>query len=830
KSFDNEESTSEETKLSTFPTLLDTSSINEKTHGSSQDIAPESNLERNKFVTEAVEIHTSLNGAISETSSTLNIIDSSDISTGINNVAHDVSESEEGNKSTELNLETENSETEGGNNSPYEFNESVATLGVTDDSDQNKDPSEFHEVSVNLATDSEDYSVHDSETVISDISNENIFTDSLINTASNESGKETTNSMDETSSALESETSQSNLDKFINTLNVMKVDEPLNNLSVNTNDNTVTEMVTKSTNLVELDSSEYNTSEDNVNPSIDTKQVHSTTFSNIIDHVFDVTNAFSDTAIPSYPTSEEINSDETSQFSTTVTNDASASSQTSVKITMTDSDEATTSSEILTHQSTELLHDTDQSNTENLYNPNNASFDVNESVIFETVSENFKDVNTHTISSFNSDYDDSSKKISDSPDQEENVTENTKNSTNISTSIEIDLFEKSTNLSTDGERDDSILSSIPSEHIKNDTSLNDADYITLESEEDQFHQIFEHSTHNFEQPIKTEINHSTSSVENESMISQTVSSNLSNNESYPKDDDLVVKENLLHNDYEINMANNLTTTDEQNFVSVTSTVTQAYDSSAEETVHPDEDIINITSVHSENTSVSLEYSESQKSDLHAVEHIENLNNTSSPDLVSILNKENSNSKDQTNENEHIIETFIDNEPSIRDSFSSETNSPMQFQFSTIISSADEGTTTNINHNDEELHSSSNKNDEFHDDENAEVPTTNETHPLKPVTFDHSVEESFDAEEILPSESVSLIQRNETNFDEVASNQEDNYENLSNSEFGNGDPLFETTTASALDSSTVYNEPHNENIPITQSSDSYDKSTVKIEIL
>ncbi|GFY43423.1 uncharacterized protein TNIN_470161 [Trichonephila inaurata madagascariensis] len=831
-----EESTSEESEISTFSTHLDITSTNDKT--------PDIIFSGSKFATEAVESSTSPDEEATDISSTaFTIIDSDKISIDLNNVTDEISE--EGNESTELNLEDATSESEK-ENSSSEFNESILTTGVNDDGDQNRDPSEFHEVSVNSDTVSEDYSINDSETDTSEGSNENVVTDSVISTASNESGNEIVNSMEETTSSLESKTSQSNFDTVFNNQHTTEMEEHFSDeSSTKINDNSTIEVITENTDLLNLDSLEHSTAKNiNTESSDGTKQFHTTTSSYITDktvkdHDFDVSNIFSDITASSHTVSEEANNGETSQFSTSATNDISTTSQNLVKITVTDSDEETTKGEIVTQHSTHFPHSVGEFTTETL--PTDTSFDVKESETFEPVSDDKKDIDTHSVNNFSNGYDVSTLETSNTPEggvshddqsvsilnQEENITPNTENNVDHSTSIGIDTFNKPTDSTTNQESGESIFSNIPSEHIKNDT-LTDDDYITLDSEEDQFHQVFEHTTPNSKQPFETEINPSTTSVENESTIAQTLTTNPSSNENSPEEDDFVEKENLVHSDYETNIPNNFSTT-EQNLVALTNTVTHIDALSTEEAAHPDEDLIYITSEHPESILDSLEYTESQKSDINIFkEDIENLNHTSSTDLTSELNQENDNIKDETSENVRVISTSVTNEPTTLVPYSSETNSSTQFQLNELTSFGDGSTTSETKESNTELPPSSTGNKQFSKN-NAEVSTTFATHSLEPVTFDHSVEEMFDAEEVLPSENFNSIQVNETSVAEVVSNPEDSQGNLNNSKFENSDLSFETTTVFQSDSSTVDNE-HVENVPVTQASAFYDKSTVQVEIL
>ncbi|PRD35094.1 UNVERIFIED_CONTAM: hypothetical protein NCL1_12636 [Trichonephila clavipes] len=229
-----EEPTSEEIEISTFSTHLGITSTNDKT--------PDVIFSGSKFSTQAVESSTSPDEEATDISSTaFTIIDSSKISIGLNNVTDEISE--EGNESTELNLEDATSESEE-ENSSSEFNESILTTGVNDGADQNRVPSEFHEVSVNSDTVSEDYSINDSETESSNGSNENVVTDSVISTASNESGSEIVNSLEETTSSLESETSQPNFDTVFNDQRTTEMEEHFSDeSSTKINDNSAIETV-----------------------------------------------------------------------------------------------------------------------------------------------------------------------------------------------------------------------------------------------------------------------------------------------------------------------------------------------------------------------------------------------------------------------------------------------------------------------------------------------------------------------------------------------------------------------------------------------------------
>ncbi|GFR29595.1 uncharacterized protein TNCT_53641 [Trichonephila clavata] len=830
-----EEPISEDIEISTFSTHLDITSTNDKT--------PDISFTGSKFATEAIESSTPEEEVTDTSSTASNIIDSSKISIGQKNVTNEISE---GNESTELNLEDATSESEKENNTSSEFNESIFTTGITDDADQNRDPSEFHEVSVDSGTVSEDYSINDSETDISDGSNENAFTGSVISIASNESGNEIKNSMEETTSSSESETSQSNIDTDFNNQHTTKMEQHFSDeSSTKINDNLAIEVITENTDLVNLDSLEHSTAKDiNTESSFNTKKVHTTTSSYITDktvkdHDFDVSNIFSDITASSHTLSEESNDGETSQFSTSAANDISTTSQNLVKITVPDSDEESTKGEIVTQQSTHFPHSVDEFTTKTL--ASDTSFDVKESETLESVTDDIKDIDTHSVNNFSNGYDVSTLETSNTAEgdvshddqsasilnQGEEITQNTENNADHSASIGIDTFNKPTESATNQESGESIFSNIPSEHIKNDT-LTDDDYITLDSEEDQFHQIFEHTTHSSKQPFETEINTSTTSVENESITAAALTTNPSSNENSPEENNFVDKENLAHSDYETDIPNNFSTT-EQNLVDLTSSLTHTDALSTEEAAHP-EVLINITSAHPESISDTLEYTESQKSDLNIVkENIENLSHTSSTDLTSELNQENDITKDETSENVRVISTFVTSEPTTHVPYPSEANSPSQFQLNELTSFGDGSTSSEINESDTELPSSSTENEQFGKN-NAEVSTTFATHSLEPVTFDHSDEEIFDAEEILPSESFNSIQVNDTTVDEVVLTPEDSHGNLNNSKFENSDLSFETTTVLQSDSSTVHNEHHDENIPVTQASESYDKSTVQVEIL
>ncbi|KAF8766658.1 BMP-binding endothelial regulator protein like [Argiope bruennichi] len=608
-----------ELKLGVFTTNYETTT-QKKAPDSSSDMIPETTSELalggNKFSTETTKTDTSTYENISEAS----IADFSENSGTKTSTSNEILESTtsaiiENNKSTEYSF-TENSGTKLGDLDYV----SVFTTA----SNQNEGHSVFPNISE--STEEEKDSIQNSETeTISEISNgikELTTIESVTDTVSNLSENEVATLMDQTEEVLESETLQSNFDTIVNNQQTTESVENFDNkISEITKESETSELVSDTTESVNVSTLQHVVSEDNNNTKsfADNSAVESARITEYeSDH--DVTTS----------SLKESDIDQTLEFSTSSTSDIITTMSPLLQDIKTKDIEVTKTTENQFHDSTSLSTDKDVIITKISVDAHSTTPISNES---ETDASD--DFNNDLASTFSNNYEKFSTELKtstvNSPSNDvpalilvDHENKETTFSTTItsgdsdftSTEEQTGTVKQETKLETNDLELSPKLSS-----QKSTTLMNDEDYSALDSEENFSEEANKHSTHNVIQPSESEVETYTNFNETESLSPSESTFHQTKDNTLSIDEDLVSEENYLdvkgnvlqdsHSD-EVNTATGFETDSEEN--SISSTIHPINNSYSTEEVHFIKEFTNTNPEDSESYSTNSENSENLQSD------------------------------------------------------------------------------------------------------------------------------------------------------------------------------------------------------------------------